>query len=408
MKRRAFFSIGINVAFSACLLMTACKPAQEATKGVAPAVPVSVLSVTAQSTPLIVQLPGRTSSFAIAEVRPQVNGIIKQRLFTEGTEVKAGQALYQIDAALYQAAFNMAKANLEKAQASFESAFLKAKRYADLVTIDAISKQANDEAIAAKNQAQADIEAAKAALEKARIDMAYTVITSPISGRIGRSSVTAGALVTANQVNALATVQQLDPIYVDFSQSSTERLKLNRVLANGLHTSKSPSTAVALILEDGSVYASQGKLQFSEVTVDQSSGSVTMRAIFPNPKGELLPGMYVRVSLTQAIQSDAFLVPHAALLRDPKGNPFVMLVNAKNQVEARPVSVAHSLTTQWVITDGLKSGERVIVDGLQKIRPGSLVRPEEAKLTPSNAAQIIPPTPAIETKAALSKHNAAH
>jgi membrane fusion protein (multidrug efflux system) len=328
---------------------------------------------------MVAELPGRTSPYLIAELRPQVTGLVKQRQFTEGGEVKAGQSLYQIDPATYQAAYDSAKASLSRAEANVYAARLKAQRYADLVKIEAVSKQANDDAVAALKQAEADVAAARATTDKARIDLEFTRVVSPISGRIGRSTVTAGALVTANQATALATVQQLDPIYVDLTQSSAEMLRMRRDIEAGrLKRNGGATVPVRLVLEDGSLYGAEGKLAFSEVSVDQGTGSVTLRAVFPNPRGELLPGMYVRARLSQGTQSEAMLVPHAAVSRDAKGNALVMTVNAESKVEARPVKVAQSLGDKWVVTDGLAAGDRVIVEGLQKARPGTQVQAQEA------------------------------
>ena len=352
-----------------------------------PAPVVTVMAVKSELVPLVIELPGRTTPYLIAELRPQVGGIVQQRAFTEGSEVRAGQLLYRIDAAPYQAAYDSAKANLARAEANLQVAKVKAERYAGLVRIQAVSKQANDDAQAALQLAQADISAAKAALDKTRIDLDHTQVKSPISGRIGRSSVTQGALVTANQAAALATVQQLDPIYVDLTQSSADMLRIRRDLAAGtLQREAKAAVPVTLVLEDGSEYASAGSLAFSEVTVDENTGSVTLRAKFPNPKGDLLPGMYVRARLPQGVRSEAILVPHAALMRDARGKALVMVVDAENKVQARPVQVVQSLDSQWVVTDGLQPGERIIVEGLQKVRPGASVQAEEVQGAPATAA----------------------
>ena len=352
-----------------------------------PAPVVTVMAVQSALVPLVTELPGRTTPYLIAELRPQVGGIVQQRAFTEGSEVRAGQLLYRIDAAPYQAAYDSAKANLARAEANLQVAKVTAERYAGLVSIQAVSKQANDDAQAALQLAQADISAAKAALDKTRIDLDHTQVKSPISGRIGRSSVTQGALVTANQAEALATVQQLDPIYVDLTQSSADMLRIRRDLAAGtLQRNTNKAVPVTLTLEDGSEYGSEGSLAFSEVTVDESTGSVTLRAKFPNPKGVLLPGMYVRARLPQGVRSEAILVPHAALTRDPRGNALVMVVDAESKVQARPVKVVQSLDSQWVVTDGLQPGERIIVEGLQKVRPGAAVQAEQAPPAPVTAS----------------------
>lgn len=378
----------LGAALASVFLLSACGGnGQQQGPGAAAMTPtVGVTTASVEAVAAITELPGRTAPYLIAEVRPQVTGIVKTRAFTEGSEVKAGQTLYQIDPATYQAAFDSAKASLARAEANLHSARLKAERYADLVKIEAISKQANDDAVAALKQAEADVAAAQAAVEKARIDLNFTRVGSPIPGRIGRSTVTAGALVTANQADALATVQQLDPIYVDLTQSSAELLRLRRDLADGkLQRNGGSTVPVRLLLEDGSVYDAEGKLEFSEVSVNPSTGSVTLRAVFPNPKGELLPGMYVRARLAQGVNSTAILVPHAALSRDPRGNALVMVVNGESKVEARIVKTAQSLGDKWVVTEGLAAGDRIIVDGLQKVRPGAQVQIQDGATAPTAA-----------------------
>ncbi|KVW94249.1 efflux RND transporter periplasmic adaptor subunit [Thiobacillus denitrificans] len=384
----------LGFALASVFLLAACggNEQQNAAGAAGQTAPVvTVLTVQVESVPVASELPGRTTPYLIAELRPQVTGIVKQRLFKEGSEVKAGQVLYQIDPATYQAATDSARASLARAEANLDAARLKAERYAELVKIEAVSKQANEESVAAMKQAQADVGSAKAALDRARIDLGYTRVASPIAGRIGRSTVTPGALVTANQVAALATVQQLDPIYVDLTQSSTELLHMKRDLESGkLQRAGGGAVPVQLVLEDGSVYGVAGKLAFSEVTVDQDTGSVTLRAVFPNPKGELLPGMYVRARLAQGVQDNAILVPHAAVSRDPKGNATVMLVNAESKVEPRIVKAPQSLGDQWVVTEGLAAGDRVIVEGLQKVKPGVQVEAQDAA-----AAQAPPAAPGV-------------
>lgn len=380
---RIFPPKSLGLMLVSAIVLAACgkgsQPGGQPAGGPPAAPAVSVVAVQTESVPLVAELPGRTAPYLIAELRPQVTGIVKQRQFVEGGEVKAGQSLYQIDPATYQAAFDSAKASLARAEANAYSARLKAQRYADLVKIEAVSKQQNDDAVAALKQAEADVAAARAATDKARIDLDFTRVVSPISGRIGRSTVTPGALVTANQATALATVQQLDPIYVDVTQSSADMLRLKRqVEAGKLQRNGGASVPVRLVMEDGSIYGAEGKLAFSEVSVDQGTGSVTLRAVFPNTKGELLPGMYVRARLAQGVKSDAILVPHAALSRDPRGNALVMVVSAEDKVEARPVQVAQSLGSNWVVTGGLAAGERIIVEGLQKVRPGAPVQAQEA------------------------------
>jgi membrane fusion protein (multidrug efflux system) len=391
--------IPLGLALAGAFLLAACggketPPGPGAGGPGAPAV--TVMTVQTESVAVASELPGRTSPYQIAELRPQVTGIVKERLFKEGSEVKAGQVLYRIDPATYQAAFDSAQANLARAEANLYAARLKAGRYAELVKIEAVSKQANDEADAALKQAQADVGAARAALDRTRIDLGYTRVTSPIAGRIGRSAVTPGALVTANQDDALATVQRLDPIYVDLTQSSADMLRMRRDLESGrLRRVAGNAVPVRLVLEDGSVYGVEGKLAFSEVTVDEGTGSVTLRAVFPNPKGELLPGMYVRARLTQGTQDNAILLPHAAVSRDPRGNATVMLVNAENTVEPRVVKTGQSIGDKWVVSEGLAPGDRVIVEGLQKARPGS---PVQAQAQEAGAAAAAPAAPAAVAK----------
>jgi membrane fusion protein (multidrug efflux system) len=391
--RRNLPSMPLGFALAGAFLLAACggkdqPPGPGAGGPGAPAV--TVLTVRAESVPVTAELPGRTSPYLVAELRPQVTGIVKERLFKEGSEVRAGQVLYRIDPAPYQAVYDSARANLARAEANVEAVRLKAERYAELVKIEAVSAQANDEAQAAQKQAQAEVSAAKAALDKARVDLDFTRVTSPIAGRIGRSAVTPGALVTANQVAALATVQQLNPIYVDLTQASGKLLRLKRDLDSGkLQRANGNAVPVQLVLEDGSLYGADGKLAFSEVTVDEGTGSVTLRAVFPNPKGELLPGMYVRARLTQGVNRDAILVPHAAVTRDPRGNATVMVVNGESKVEPRVVQAEQSLGDKWVVTEGLAPGDRVIVEGLQKARPGTSVQAQEA-----GAAAPAAPAPA--------------
>lgn len=381
---RRLHTVSLALALTGALLIAACgKPQQPPAGGPgggAPGAPaVTVVTVTPESVPVTTELPGRTTPYLVAELRPQVNGIIKARLFKEGGTVKAGEVLYQIDPATYQATFESARANLARAEANLDAARIKAERYAELVKIEAVSKQDNDDAAAAMKQGQAEVAAARAALERARIDLAYTRVTSPISGRIGRSVVTPGALVTANQDDALATVQQLDPIHVDVTQSSADLLRMKRDFESGvMRRVGGNGVPVQLVLEDGSVYAREGRLAFSEVTVDPGTGSVTLRAVFPNPKGELLPGMYVRARLAQGTRDGVFLLPHAAVMRDPKGNVSVMLVNAQNQAEARPIKVAQSVGGTWMVTEGLAAGDRVIVEGLQRVKPGAPVQAQDA------------------------------
>jgi membrane fusion protein (multidrug efflux system) len=335
--------------------------------------PVGVIVAKTESVTLTSELPGRTSAHLVSEVRPQVGGIVKARLFQEGGYVRAGQALYQIDPATYQAAYNSAAAGLAQAQATATAARLKAERYKGLVEINAVSKQDNDDAQAAALTANANIAAQKAAVDSARINLGYTRVLAPISGRIGKSSVTPGALVTASQATALATVQDLSKIYVDLTQSSTEMLKLQRDLATG-QLGRSGSAQVTLKLEDGSTYPISGRLEFSDVTVDPTTGSVGLRATFDNPNGVLLPGMYVRAVLGKGVANDGMLIPQAAVSRDPKGAATVMVVGPKGGAEPRVITTSQTIGDKWLVTSGLKPGDQVIVEGLQKVRPGAPVK----------------------------------
>lgn len=341
---------------------------------------VSVVSVASQQLAMTTELPGRTSSFQIAEVRPQVGGIIQKRLFREGADVKAGQPLYQIDPATYRAAYDSARATLAKADANLTTARLKADRYRELVSINAVSKQEYDDADAAFKQAAADVAGARAAVESARINLDYTRVSSPISGRIGKSTVTPGALVTQNQADALTTVQQIDPIYVDVTQSSTEVLRLRRELESGkLARAGNGGARVKLRLEDGSDYAHEGRLEFSDITVDQGTGAITIRAVFPNPERNLLPGMYVRAVLEEGVNDQAILVPQQGVTRNHKGEATALVVGQDNKVAERVLNVSRTIGDKWLVNSGLKQGDRVIVEGLQKVHPGAVVKPVPAK-----------------------------
>lgn len=356
---------------------------------------VGIVVIQPQRVALTMELPGRTSAYLIAEVRPQVSGIIQKRLFTEGADVNAGEVLYQIDPATYQAAYNSARAALARAEANLNPARLKAERYEELVKINAVSQQDFDDASAALKQAEADVEAGKAAVETARINLAYTKVTAPISGRIGRSSVTNGALVTASQSAALATIQQLSPIYVDVTQSSAELLRLRQNLASGVLKSNGSAQARAkLLLEDGTAYPLPGTLKFSEVTVDQSTGSITLRAVFPNPNQALLPGMFVRAILEEGVNEQAILVPQRGVTRNPAGNAMVMVVGSEGKVEPRVIKVVRTIGDNWLVSEGLKAGDRVILEGLQKARPGTPVKAvpfgSKADETPASAQKAAP------------------
>jgi membrane fusion protein (multidrug efflux system) len=333
---------------------------------------VGVVTVQAQPVSLTTELPGRTTPYRVAEVRPQVNGIILKRLFTEGGQVKAGQQLYQIDPSLYQATLDSERAALARAEAQVKTATLLAERYKPLTETRAISRQTYDDAVAARDQAKADVMSAKAAVDTARINLVYTKVLSPIEGIIGRSTVTEGALVTANQTSPLASVQQIDPIYVDVVQSSVQLLRLQDQLKKGeiKRAADQQAAQVTLTLEDGSQYNHEGKLQFSEVTVDQSTGSVTLRAVFPNPEHRLLPGMFVRAKLVDGVASEGLLVPQRGVVRNQRGTPTAYVVNAQGKIEVRDLTTDRAIGSNWLVTSGLKPGDKVVVEGLQSIRPG--------------------------------------
>lgn len=349
-------------------LLTGCD-GQENPQQHAQAPQVSVHIVKSAPLAVTTELPGRTDAYRVAEVRPQVSGIILHRNFTEGSDVKAGDSLYQIDPATYQAAYDNAKGELVKAQAAANIAHLTVKRYVPLVGTQYVSKQEYDQAVATAQQADASVVAAKAGVESARINLAYTKVTSPINGRIGKSSVTEGALVTNGQSTALATVQQLDPIYVDVTQSSSDFMRLKQQTS----LQKGDTSSVELLMENGQPYPLKGTLQFSDVTVDESTGSITLRALFPNPQHMLLPGMFVRARIDEGTQPDAILVPQQGVTRTPRGDATVLVVNDKNQVESRTVVAPQAIGDRWLITEGLKNGDRVIISGLQKVRPGFTV-----------------------------------
>ena len=359
-------------AIVAVLLLAACGKDQG---GPPPPPEVSVITLKARPIKITDQLPGRTTAFRVAEVRPQVTGVVQKRLFAEGTEVKAGAQLFQIDAGSYRAALSSAEAALKRAEAQAVSSKLLAERYAPLIAANAVSKQENDEAIAASARAEADVASARAAVDAARINVVYTQVLSPISGQIGRTLVTEGALVTSGQQAPLATVQQLDPIYVDITQSSTEMLRLQRQLANGELVKDDNNLAeVSLTLEDGSVYPERGRLKVSEASVDPSTGSVLLRAVFPNPRRELLPGMFVRAQLTQGTRAAALMVPQRGVAHNARGEATVLIVDKDEKVAERVVTADRAIADEWLITAGLAAGDRVIVDGLQKARPGSPVK----------------------------------
>lgn len=349
------------------------------------AVPVTVVTLTAQAVTLTRELPGRTSAFMVAEVRPQVSGIVRQRLFTEGGMVTAGEPLYQLDDATYQADYASARAEVARAQAALDTARSRARRSAELVASNLVSQQENDNAVDALRQAEADFAAAEAALHKQAVILRYTRVNAPISGRIGKSSVTQGALVTANQEAPLAKVQQLDPMYVDVTQSSAELLELRRQLAAS-KVEDARDQPVTILLEDGTRYGHDGRLAFSEVTVDPTTGSYGIRVVVPNPDNLLLPGMYVRAVIGSAVREGALLAPQQAIVRNSKGDPTAMVVGEDDRIEVRAVKVSHAIGDKWLVEDGLAAGERVVVEGFQKIRPGVTVQAVEAGAQPPAAA----------------------
>jgi len=354
-----------------------------------PAVPVAVVTLEPRTVTLTRELPGRTHAFKVAEVRPQVSGIVKERLFTEGGMVKAQEPLYQLEDATYRATYDSAKAALARAEASLVTAQLHYKRTSELVKLDAVSAQDFEDATAAARQAEADVTAAKAALQSAAVTLGYARITSPISGRIGKSSVTQGALVTANQVQSLATVQQLHPMNVDLNAPSNEVLQLRRDIAEG--TLKAAyDLPVTILLEDDSRYRHPGRLAFSEVTVDPTTGSFSLRVEVPNPDHLLLPGMYVRAIVPTGIRNNALLVPQPAVARDPTGRTSVMVVGADDKVEQRPIQVSRTLGDQWLVENGLSAGDRVITEGLQKIQPGVTVQAQEQAAASSASSKPLP------------------
>lgn len=375
--RRQLLAAALGAGTLALLLasLVGCGRAGSKTAPAAGPQEVGVVTLAPSSVPLTQELPGRTTAFRVAEVRARVNGIVLKRLFKEGSDVKEGQPLFRIDPAPYLAALGGAKAQLARAEANASSARVSAERFSELVSHNAVSKQEYDNAMAALKAGEADVAAAKAALQAAQINVGYTTVVSPLSGRIGRSAVTEGAFVQQSQATLLATVQQLDPVFVDLTQSSAEALKLRRDQAQGRLQGAGPGkAAVRLVLEDGTDYPLAGTLQFADVTVDPTTGSITLRALFPNPRGELLPGMFVRARLDEGVSPGALLVPQQGVTRDPKGQPAALVVNAEEKVERRLVVTERTVGNAWVVTGGLKPGDRVIVEGLQKVQPGAVVK----------------------------------
>ena len=388
---RIIYGIGFLTVF---LMLTTCgKPQGGGPQGGVPEV--SVVTMQPERVTIITELPGRTSAYLVAEVRPQVSGIIQKRFFTEGSDVKAGELLYQIDPATYEAAYAGSKAALARAEANVISIRNRVDRYKELVTINAVSQQEYDDVTAALKQAEADIEANKAATETSRINLAYTRVTASITGRTGKSNVTVGALVTANQPTPLTVIQQLDPIYVDATQSSANLLNLKRNLAAGRIKGGSPDQArVKLLLEDGTPFPLEGTLKFSDVTVDPSTGSFVLRVVFPNPKHMLLPGMYARALVQEGVMDNAILAPQQGVSRDPKGNPVALIVDAEGKVQQRMITVDRAMGDKWLVSSGLGAGDQLIVEGIQKVRPGVSVKavPFDSGIKEStNAAKKVQP-----------------
>jgi membrane fusion protein (multidrug efflux system) len=369
------------------LAMTGCKEQKQQAAGPPPKPSVDVVTLHARPVALTTDLPGRTSPFRTAEVRPQVNGLILKRLFTEGDVVQAGQQLYQINPAPYEASLASAQAQLLKAQASVRTAQSTVSRYRPLAAAEAVSRLDLDNAIGTLQQNQADVASAQAAIKTAQINVAYTKVVSPITGRTSRSSVTEGALVTADQTTSLVTVTQLNPIYVDVTQPSTTILRLKREVASGqIKTGGDNQIAVKLMLEDGSSYDQPGRLQFSEVTVDQGTGAVTLRAIFPNDAGLLLPGMFVRERLQEGVRQNAILAPQQGVTHNQKGEPTALVVAADGKAQLRVLTTDRAIGDYWLVTKGLQDGDRVIVKGLQMVQPGMQVTANEVKLDDGNVA----------------------
>lgn len=369
---------------STVLLLCACDGTASSASPAGQVPAVNVITLHSQPVTLTTSLPGRTTAVRSAEVRPQVNGVIQKRLFVEGSEVKAGQQLYQIDPSTYQAAF-------DRAMATWKSADATARRYKPLVDAQAVSRQQYDDAVAAEREAAADV-------ETARVNLQYTKVYAPISGHIGRSVYTEGALVTSGQTASLTTIDQLNPIYVDVNESSQDLLKLRRALASGKLQSAGENAARAtLTLEDGSKYPLPGKLEFSEVTVSQSTGSVILRASFPNPHDELLPGMFVHAQLQQGIDEKGLLVPQEAIMHDVKGSPYVYVVKADNSVEQRAITTGQMMNGNWLVNQGLNDGDKVITDGLQNVRPGAKVNAIERKASaPAEQANLAMTDPSAQ------------
>ncbi|HWX00115.1 efflux RND transporter periplasmic adaptor subunit [Collimonas sp.] len=388
----------ITLAVAVLSAVAACGKKPDA-QGAPPPAGVSIVTIAPERLALTTELPGRLEATRIAQIGARAAGIVLKRTFREGSDVKAGQTLYLIDPAPLRATYDSAQAALAKAEANLTTATLKAQRYKPLVEVNAVSKQDYDDTVAAQKQAAADVASAKAARETASLNLGYATVTSPISGRIGKALVTEGALVGQGEVTQLATVQQIDPIYVNLTQSSTDILKLQEAMRNGqLQSAGQGQAKVTLETEDGHAYPQSGKLLFSDLTVDPNTGSVTLRAEFPNPDHSLLPGMYVRAKLEQAVNADALTVPQQAVQRDLNGAS-VFLVGADNKVSVQPVKADTAQGDKWIVTEGLKAGDKVIVDGLQKVKPGAVVNPAPWKpaAAPAAATAAAPAAPQADS-----------
>lgn len=382
-------------------LLSGCEEGHGQQPSAAPPPPeVVTLTIAPQRLELTTELPGRTSAYLVAEIRPQVNGIIQKRSFREGSDVKAGQLLYQIDPSPFQVALDSARASLGKAQANLPSVRSRAERYRELLADNAVSRQDYDDSVAAVDQAKAEIEYWKAQVEAARINLGYTRVNAPISGRIGRSSVTDGALVTAYQPASLATIQQLDPIYVDVTQSSAELLRLKRNLESGqLSADRKNGKAVRILLEDGSPYPLEGRLQFREVTVDPATGSYTVRIVVPNPDHLLLPGMFVRAVVQEGIAERAILAPQQGVSRNTKGEAVALIVDDTGTVQQRVLTLNRAIGDQWLVSSGLSAGDRLIVEGMMNVRPGTQAKAVPLDPAAGNAEAAKPgPSPASASK----------
>jgi membrane fusion protein (multidrug efflux system) len=384
------------------LALAACSNAQTAAPA-PPAPEVSVVTVHRGSVPITTELPGRTSPYLVAQVRARVDGIVQKREFKEGGEVKAAQRLYQIDPAPYIAALNSATASLQKAEANLASTTAQAERFKVLVAANAVSKQDYDNAVASQGQAAADVGTGKAAVAIAQINLGYTNVVSPISGRSGVSQVTEGAYVQASAATLMTTVQQIDPVYVDLTQSSVEGLQLRRDIASGQLKLNGPNQAtVTLLLEDGTQYPLPGSLQFTDITVDQGTGSVTLRAIFPNPRFVLLPGMFVRARIEEGVSENAILVPQVGVTHDPTGQATALVVGPDDKVTAHTLQLRGTSGNQWIVESGLNDGDRVIVAGVQKVQPGAVVKAVESQTAASAATPSAPITTAAAAAATQS------